>query len=61
MSNPAYLKDTELAARWNVSRDSIWRWNRLGKIPAPVKLGDNCTRWKLTHVEAWETERESAA
>ena len=43
LCTPAELQ--ALADRWEVCRDTIWRWSKLGLIPQPVKLGPNCTRW----------------
>ncbi|WP_363301091.1 AlpA family phage regulatory protein [uncultured Roseovarius sp.] len=50
-----YLSDEQLAARYNVSRGTVWRWHRTDPtFPRPVKLSPGCTRWKLAEVEAWE-------
>lgn len=59
--NEKYLSDRELAARYEVSRVTPWRWARKGAFPTPVKLGPNCTRWKLSCVEAWEASKGAAA
>lgn len=56
-----YLKDADVAERYGVSRTSVWRWQKKDpKFPAPVKLSDGCTRWKLADLEAWEANREAA-
>lgn len=57
-SGSKYLSDLDLAERYRVSRVTPWRWARKGAFPAPVKLGENCTRWKLSDVEAWEAAKE---
>lgn len=40
------------------SPSSVWRDARLGKLPAPIKAGPACTRWKVgsirTHLAALE-------
>ena len=36
-----YLSVDQVALRYNVSKDSIWRWKRKGDFPAPVKLGES--------------------
>lgn len=48
--NPEILYFTvdQVAARYGVSSDSIWRWKRKGDCPAPVRIGPNCTRWRLS-------------
>lgn len=45
-----YASDTQLAARYDVSRATIWRWVREGRLPAPVKLTPGCSRWRLSAV-----------
>ena len=55
-----YLKDTELAARFRVKRQSVWRWVRSDGFPAPVKLSPGCSRWRLSDVEAWEQSKAAA-
>lgn len=52
-----YLTDNELADKYNVSRVTIWRWTRAGNLPAPIKLAENCTRWRESDVLAWEAEK----
>ena len=37
--------DTTLAKHYKVSRVTIWRWARAGKLQKPIKLGPNTTRW----------------
>lgn len=41
-----YLSADELAYRYNVSRNTIWRWARDNQLPQPLKMGGKCTRWK---------------
>lgn len=56
MPNPTHLfpceyaSDTQLAARYDVSRATIWRWVREGRLPPPVKLTPGCSRWRLSEV-----------
>lgn len=52
--SPAFLKDVDLAARFGVSRVTIWRWAREGRLPSPVRLGPGSTRWRRTEIEQWE-------
>jgi len=58
-----YYTDVDLARRYAVARVTIWRWAGEGRLPQPVKLGPNCTRWKGDEVEAaegrWLAERDS--
>lgn len=52
----AFLKDTEVAVRYGVSRPTIWRWTKNGSFPKPVKLGAGSTRWRASDLEAWENQ-----
>lgn len=54
-----YVRDTDLAERYGVSRNTIWRWTKEGNLPSPVKLGPGVTRWRLADIEQWEAEREA--
>jgi predicted DNA-binding transcriptional regulator AlpA len=52
-----YLSDAQVANRYDVSRNTIWRWVRNKTFPTPVKLSPGCTRFKLLDVEAWEAAK----
>jgi len=54
-----FARDTEIADRYGVSRNTIWRWTKEGRLPSPVRLGPGCTRWRLADIEQWEAEREA--
>lgn len=41
----------EVAAHFNVSRTTIWRWVKTGVLPKPVKLG-GLVRWRREEIEA---------
>ena len=55
-----YLSDKQLAERFSVGRATIWRWIKDQNFPKPIKLSENCTRWRLSDVEQWETTRYQA-
>ena len=50
-----YLTVGQVAQRFGVSKDSIWRWKRNGEFPKPFKLGGS-TRWRLSDIEDWESQ-----
>jgi prophage regulatory protein len=56
-----YAQDTHLAARYSVSRATIWRWVQDGRIPKPVKLSPGCTRWRLADLEKFEQGEQKRA
>ena len=41
-----FLSVQQVACRYDVSTDSIWRWVRNNKFPAPVHVGAGTTRWR---------------
>ena len=43
--NPTWTTDVELSKEFRVHRCTIWAWAREGRIPKPVKIGPNTTRW----------------
>jgi prophage regulatory protein len=48
-----FLRDIEVAIRYDISRSTIWRWLKEGKFPRPVKLGAASTRWLISDLEEW--------
>lgn len=51
-----YLTEAEVAARFNISTDSIRRWIRNGQFPKPVRIGKGTSRWRLADIEAYEAD-----
>jgi len=51
-TNPIWLSDLQLAQRYGVSRVTIWRWAKEGRIPSPRKIGPNTTRWSRAELDA---------
>lgn len=36
-----------------VSDKTIWQWVKHGEFPAPIKLSESVTVWRLSDVQAW--------
>ncbi len=49
-----FLTDRDLAARFQTSRPTIWRWTTAGLLPQPVQLSQGCTRWLADEIAAHE-------
>lgn len=49
-----FLRDIQVAHRYGVSRPTIWRWLKNGKIPKPLIIGAGSTRWRSSDLEIWE-------
>lgn len=48
----AMVSATELSGLFGVSLNTIWRWSRPedGRLPTPIKVGLNTTRWNVGSV-----------
>lgn len=51
-----YLTVKQVAKRYGVSTDSIWRWKNEGHFPEPVRVGKNTTRWRLSDLIEYESQ-----
>lgn len=57
-----FLSDHEVAKRYGVSRAAIWRWVKNNPdFAKPIKLTPGSTRWKLSDLVRFETDRERDA
>jgi len=54
-----FLRDTEIASRYSISRPTVWRWVKQGKFPKPFKLGGGSSRWSIDDLEQWERSKSS--
>lgn len=59
--NNGYVSDKFLSNRYEVSRQTWWRWVREGHAPKPYRFTSQCTRWKFSEVLEWEAKQEGAA
>ncbi len=51
-----WVTDKFLSEYFQVSRVTVWRWVRIGRLPAPQKIGANTTRWDFDEITAAETQ-----
>lgn len=49
-----YIPVDQVAARFSVSVDTVWRWCRKGSFPKPYHPGGCAARWKVAEVEEYE-------
>lgn len=53
-----YLTDVQVGQRYGMSRTTVWRLRKNDPaFPQPVTLSPGCVRFKLSELEAWETEK----
>jgi prophage regulatory protein len=53
-SQTLYIPVDQVAARFSVSTDTIWRWCRKGIFPKPYHPGGKTARWKVSEIAAYE-------
>ena len=61
MNQQIFYSDKELAARYRVTRQTIWRWVREGVMPPPLRIGKAATRWEDSTIRRWEDSKREAA
>lgn len=44
-----------------ISSASLWRGVKAGTFPAPVKLSNRVTAWRVEDIRAWMNSRSTAA
>jgi predicted DNA-binding transcriptional regulator AlpA len=67
ISNPpedaimAYISINRVAARYDTSKHTVYRWLRDGSdFPQPVRLPSGPLRWAVSDLEAWEESHRTA-
>lgn len=48
-----YLRAGGLARLLGVSRNTIWRWTREGRLPPSIKLAGHVTVWSRADIDAF--------
>ncbi|MEP4197261.1 MAG: AlpA family phage regulatory protein [Aliishimia sp.] len=57
-----FLNVKAVADRYSTHIATIWRWAKdVDDFPAPVKLGNGATRWRLSDLDAYEDRRSAIA
>jgi prophage regulatory protein len=51
------ITDIEVAKLFSISRETVWRWAKIGRISSPVKIGGS-TRWRLSDLQRMIREAE---
>ncbi|MBW6419505.1 AlpA family transcriptional regulator [Celeribacter sp. PS-C1] len=53
-----YLDVKQVAARYGVHRQTIWRWRSgLPDFPQPVAFGPQTVRWSKQSLDDWDASR----
>ena len=43
-----WVRDKDLAEYFGISRPTVWRWVKAGRLPKPVRFSPGCTRFDTT-------------
>lgn len=56
----ALIRQRDLCALLNVSRSTLFRWERSGHFPRRMKLGPRRVAWRTSDIEAWLATRSAS-
>ena len=48
----AYLRARRVAAMFDISVATVWRWSKEGRLPAPHRLSPGVTAWRADEIAA---------
>lgn len=54
------LSPRQISQRLGLSKTTIWRLQRAGKFPAPVRLSPGRVGWRESVIDGWLRDREGA-
>lgn len=55
-----YLDLSDVCARLNCGRTSVYKWAKTKGMPKPLKIGGTTSRWRLSELIAWENQLAAA-
>jgi prophage regulatory protein len=50
---PILFTPEQTAAALGIGRSQLWRLHSAGRLPAPVRLGQRCPRWRADELRVW--------
>ena len=53
LSGTRVVRPGELADRLGVSRVTLWRWERAGRLPVKRRIGPNVVGWLEAELDEW--------
>lgn len=52
-SSKLLYRSSELIKALGISQTTLWRWQKNGSFPRPIKLGPRIIAWKLEDINNW--------
>ena len=53
MIDKSFIRIDDLASLLGVTKVTIWRWRKEGRLPAPIAVSPRIVGWKRETIEAW--------
>ena len=47
------LRVHQVALLLGIHEMTVWKWQRVGKMPKPIQVGDNTTAWRAIDISEW--------
>ncbi|MCX8924554.1 helix-turn-helix transcriptional regulator [Vibrio parahaemolyticus] len=57
MNNKKFIRINELATYLNISKVTVWRWRKEGRLPAACAISPRVVGWKRQTIESWLDEQ----
>ncbi|EJG1182143.1 TPA: helix-turn-helix domain-containing protein [Vibrio parahaemolyticus] len=57
MNNKKFIRINELATYLNISKVTVWRWRKEGRLPAACAISPRVVGWKRETIESWLDEQ----
>lgn len=51
-----YLTTAQVAKRYGISRTTVWRWIKAGRLPEPTLIGPGCKRFSLVALQKSDSD-----
>jgi len=61
LPDSALVPDLTVAELFSCHRTQVWRMTREGRLPQPIKIGLNSTRWRVGEIRAARSAMEENA
>jgi len=52
-----FIRVSELATYLNISKVTVWRWRKEGRLPAACAISPRVVGWKRETIESWLEEQ----
>lgn len=57
MIDSNFIRVSELATYLNISKVTVWRWRKEGRLPAACTISPRVVGWKRETIESWLDEQ----